>query len=269
MFTIFWRTIRDRKWSIIIYTLMSVLFTWMYVGMFPSFSGKVEEFNKLLEAYPESMMKALGIEEASLMFSSIERFLAVENFSMIWPIMAIAFLVAWGGSQIAGEIEKGTIEMLISQPISRLKLFFAKYFSGVFALLIFTFVSIYCVIPLAKLYDVSYQAKGYLYLSIISFLFGLAVYSISIFFSTVFSEKGKAYFLSAGMMVLMYVAQIVANLKESLANFKYATFFYYYDYNQALFNFQIDGLSILVFLGVSIFFTTLAAFWFSRRDIAI
>lgn len=269
MWALFTKTIKDRKWNIIIYTLVAILTVWMYIGMFPSFSSKADEFKQLMNAYPESMMKAFGVEDSALIFSSIEHFLAMENFSMLWPIMLIALLVAWGGSAIAGEVEKGTIETLLSQPLSRAKIFFSKYFSGVTALIVFTFLSIFSVIPLAKLYDVDLQINSYYYISALGFMFGLAIYSISMFFSAVFSEKGRAYFLGAGIMVIMYFLQIISSLKESLADLKYATFFYYFDFNKALFDHQISNLSIEVFLGVSILFTALAVLIFSKRDITV
>lgn len=269
MWSLFTKTIKDRKWNIIIYSLVAILTVWMYVGMFPTFSDKAEQFNQMLEAYPESFMKAFGVEDTALIFSDIEHFLAMENYSMFWPIIVICLLVSWAGSAIAGEVEKGTIETLLSQPISRVKIFFAKYLSGLTAIAIFIIISIYCVIPLTKIYDVSVQTNSYHYMAALALMFSLAIYSVCMFFSTIFNEKGRVYFFGAGMMVVMYFLQIITSLKESLANLKYATFFYYFDYNKALFEHQISDLSILVLLGTTVVFTTLAAIVFSKRDITV
>lgn len=269
MWSIFVRTIRDRKWNILIYSLVAILTVWMYISMFPSFSSKADEFKQLMNAYPESMMKAFGVKDSAMIFSSIENFLAMENFSLLWPVMLIAFLVSWAGSAIAGEMEKGTIEILLAQPVSRLKIFFSKYFSGFTALLIFTALSIYSIIPLARLYDVNFQFQSYFLISILGFLLGLAIFSVSMFFSAVFNEKGRVYFLGAGMMVAMYFLQIISNLKESLANLKYATFFYYFDFNKALFDYKIDNLTLIVFIGTTVLFTSLAALIFSRKNISV
>lgn len=269
MWSLFTKTIKDRKWGLFTYCIVAILTVWMYVGMFPSFSDKAEQFNQMISAYPESLMKAFGVQDTAMIFSSIEHFLAMENFSMFWPIIVISLLVSWAGSAIAGEIEKGTVETLLSQPISRTKIFFAKYLSGLTALAIFTVISIYSVIPLTKIYNVNVQINSYHYMAALAFMFGIAIYSISMFFSTVFSEKGRVYFFGAGMMVIMYFLQIVSSLKESLADLKYATFFYYFDFNKALFDHQINHQSIIIFLGISILFTSLATIIFSKRDIAV
>jgi ABC-type transport system involved in multi-copper enzyme maturation permease subunit len=88
-------------------------------------------------------------------------------------------------------------------------------------------------------------------------------------FSAFFSERSKPYMFSGGILVLMYVANIVANLKDQLKNFKYLSFFHYYDQNQALIHNTIETNSIIVFAGVAVFCTVIGAIYFSKRDIAV
>lgn len=269
MFSIAWRTIKDRKVSLIIYCLAGLLFLWMYIGLFPTFADKAGEFDKLLEVYPPELMEAFGISEETQIFGSIENFLATEQYSFVWPIMVIALAVAIAGSSISGEIEAGTIETLLAQPISRVKIFFGKYFAGVFNLAVFSIVSTLGAIPLIAAYNIDYQTKGYFMILLLGFLFGLAVMSITFLFSVIFSSKGKAYFVPVGVLILMYVLKIVASLKESLEDLKYFSFFHYFDSFKAISQSQIDNLAYWVFGGVVIVFTITAVIWFSKRDIAI
>jgi len=267
MFTIFWRTIKDRKISLIIYCLAAVLFLWMYVAMFPSIQGQSEAFTKAYESFPEAFYEAFGIEELNI--STIENFLAIEHFSMIWPIMAIIMLMAIGGTGIAGEIERGTAEILLSRPVSRLKLFFARYSVGLFSLLVFTIVSIFAIVPLAELHNVDYILENFVSVAIISFLFGWAVLSVAMLFSVFFSERSRVYMVSGGILLVMYVLSIVAALRENLNNLRYLSFFHYYNYNDALIRHTIDSTDVFVFIGVIVVCTVIAAIWFKKRDIAV
>lgn len=90
MFTIFWQTIKDKKITSIIYCLAGILMLWMYVVFFPTIAEQAEKFNELIKTYPESFLKAFGIEEFS--FDTLEKFLAVEQFSIIWPLLVILCL---------------------------------------------------------------------------------------------------------------------------------------------------------------------------------
>lgn len=268
MLALFWRTIRDKKYSILAYCLAGVLLLWMYIALFPSIREQAQQLQELVKSYPESLLKAFDIKSPELSFAKLENFLSVEQFSFVWPIMLIALTVSWAGSSIAGEIEKGVIEILLSQPLSRLKIFLAKYLSGISALVLFVLISIFSAIPLACLYNIEVQTQNYTKIAIIGFLFGWSIFSLATFFSSLFSEKGKVYFVSISVVVTMYVANIVSSLKDSWERLKYLSFFHYYNPSQALINNQIDQLAVWVFLGVAIVFTALAIIVFSKRDIA-
>jgi hypothetical protein len=82
------------------------------------------------------------------------------------------------------------------------------------------------------------------------------------FFSSLFSEKGRANFIPAGILVLMYVLNIVAGLKDNLKNLKYFSFFYYYNPGKFLVYGEVDNRAWWVFLGTFLVATILAAIWF-------
>lgn len=267
MFTIFWRTIKDKKIFISIYCIAAVLMMFMYVAMYPSIQEESESFNELFQNYPEEFMKAFNIETIS--FDKLENFLSIENYSIVWPLMAMFMMVSLAGYSISKEIEKGTAEILLAKPVSRLKIYFSRYLTGVIILLFFTVVSVFSAIPLAEIYNIEYAFDHHVKIFILSFLLGWAVFSVSLMFSSMFSEKGRTYALSGGVLLLMYVLNLIASLKEDLENLRYVSFFYYYDFNKAMIENSIDNLSIYVFVGVIVICTVVGAIWFNKRDIAV
>jgi len=267
MLKIFWRTVKDRKLSLPVYSLAALLFMWMYVALFPSMQQQSETFQKAFQSMPEAFFKAFGIE--SLGFSTIEQFLAIEHFSIIWPIMAIIMLLAIAGSGLAGEVELGTVELLLSRPVSRLKVFTARYLVGLFSLFVFTVISVFAIIPLSAIYGIDYNPGNFVLVAAISFLFGWAVFSIAILFSAIFSERSRVYMISGGIVLVMYVFNIVASLSENLEWLKFMSFFYYYDYNSALIRGTLNNTNVLLFVIVAFVFTFAAAWRFGRRDIAV
>lgn len=267
MISIILRTLRDRKISILIYVLFAVLLLWLYVSMFPGLQKSSEEFTKLFETYPEGFVKAFNIDTVS--FSVIENFLAVEYYSLMWPILVMFMLISLAGNGLAGEIERGTMEILLSRPLSRIKVFFARYLSGATLLAVFTLVTSYGVIPLAKLYNVAYQLPNYLSVSVISFLFGLAVFSVAMMFSAMVSERSRAYMITGGILVVMYVLNLVATFKESLDWLKFISFFHYDSSYDAISQNILSGRNILVFGAAIVICTAIGAVVFTKRDIAV
>ncbi|MBM2820889.1 MAG: hypothetical protein HW405_649 [Candidatus Berkelbacteria bacterium] len=265
MLTIFWRTIKDRRNVLIIYVLVSVGVLWMYIGLFPSFKEQATNLEQLIKNYPEGFLKAFNFDIKS--FTTIEGFLATEQFSFMWPMLTLFMLIGYAGYALTGEVEKGTIELMLSQPFSRAKLFFAKYLAGLKMFSIYVIFSVLAAVPLCLAYNVSFHSKNFLTMTVLAFIFGLAVYSIAMFFSSIFSDKGKVFFTSGGILVVMYILNILASIKDSLSNLKYASFFYYFNPSKALVYNQIDHWSYLVFLLTALIFTILGVIIFSRRDV--
>jgi len=264
MWEIFWRSIKERAIPLSIYCLSGILLIWMYVSFFPSIQKQAADFEKVFAHYPQAMLEAFDIEPKSL--TTIEGFLGGEQFSFVWPLMLILLMVGYAGSALAQEIEKGTMETLLSLPISRLKVFLARYLAGVVLLFLFVALTVLLAIPLISVYHFEFQPLGFYMIFILGFLFGLAIYSLAIFFSSIFSDKGKVNFAMGALLVLMYVLKLIAALKEGLSSLQYFSFFYYFDHNKTLLYHKIDPLAYLVFLGTAALSTLLALIWFAKRD---
>ncbi len=266
MWQIFLRTLKDRRTLLVIYCVASITLLWMYIAFFPGFKEQSSSIEQLMKSYPESMMKAFNVDIKS--FTTVEGFISTEQFSFVWPLLLMFMMIGYAGFSLAGEIEKGTIEILLSQPVSRLKIFLGRYLAGFVMLILFTIFSIFAAIPICQAYNIDFSAHNFMTLALLGFMFGLSIYSIGMFFSSIFSDKGKVFFLSGGLLVVMYVLNILSAIKESLMDLKYASFFYYFNPQKALVYNQIDNWSYFVFIGVAVILTVLGAIWFSRRDIA-
>jgi len=159
MLTIFLSTIKDRKISLAIYCLAGVALLWVYVMLFPSVQAQAEVFSELMKNYPEGLLRAFGIEDGFTL-STLESFLAVRHFNFIWPILVIFLLVPLAAGGIAGEVERGTSEIMLARPVSRKNIFLGRYLAGVFTLIVFAVFSIFSVVPLAEFHGIDYAMSG-------------------------------------------------------------------------------------------------------------
>jgi ABC-2 type transport system permease protein len=266
MLAIFLSTIKDRKISLAIYSATGVGLLWIYVLLFPSIQAQAEGFGELMKNYPEGFLKAFGIEDG-LILSTLEGFLALEQFSLVWPIIVIFLLVSLAAAGIAGEVEKGTSEIILARPVSRRNVFVGRYLAGAVILSVFTVFSVFGIVPLAELNSIDYVLKSYVIMAITGFLFGIAVFSIAMLFSAISSERGRVYMATGGILIVMYVLNLVSALKDDLGNLRYLSFFHYYDPTQALVHSSISGGAILVFIVISVACAVAGAVLFSKRDI--
>jgi ABC-2 type transport system permease protein len=263
------RMLLDKKNALFAYSVAIFLFIGLYLALFPAIQDQSEQLSQLLESYPDAFFKAFGLEKADLTFEFVESYLSSEVFSFLWPILVVIFAASLANYSVVTEIAKGTIELTLAQPISRIKIFFARYLAGVISLAIFTAVTIFSIVPLAAIYNIEYRIENFLKMGYVSGLFALAVFSLGMLFSSIFSEKGKASFAVGGTVILMYVLNVVSALKENLESLQYFSFFHYYSPSAVLNRGEIIDYTLWVFVGVTVLAISLGAFIFNRRDVAV
>jgi ABC-2 type transport system permease protein len=268
MISIIWTTIKERKWSVVIYSAISALFLLLYVALFPSLQSQTQALTEVLKTMPEGLLKALGSSPSQLSNFTIEALLGSKQFSMFFQLFAAILAFGIAASDLSGEVENGTIEYLLSQPVSRLKLYFARFISGLILLTIFVAASTLLVMPMAAAFHVAYVPHIYWQLFFDALLFTMALYSFAYFLSALFSNKGRVIGIATGVFAIMYGVFIVSALKKNLDKIKYASLFHYFP-GEILNGGGIDKLGVWIFLAIIIVFTTLGAIIFKNRDIAI
>ncbi len=267
IFATIYKELRQRRWAILSYCLIALGFVWMYMAIFPSFQEESAKFNELLEAYPKALLEAFNIKDLS--FSTIEGYISAEHFSFVWPIMVILLMLSIAGQAIAGEIERGTMAIALSMPISRLKIFVSKYLAGIAVLFVFCAFSILSLLPLASLIGLDINTQNVWLVMLISFLFGWVVFSAGLMVSSFASERSKVYFTLGGGLLVMYVINIVSGLIEAAEKLQYASIFYYYAPSDALVKGEVDSLAIVIMASTAIVCTAIGAIAFTRRDISV
>lgn len=265
MFAIFWRTILDRKVTLLAFLAFGISMMWMYVYFYPSVQATSTQVSDLVKALPSELSKAFGLDPRS--FTTFEGYVAGKQFSLVWPMLMVMLVSGMAANYIAGDIEKGTMELVLSQPISRFKVIISRIISGIFVCFLFAALTVLSVIPFASIYGISIPESHFWLTSAIGFCFGVAVFGLSMLASSFLSEKGKALFLAIGVLLAMYVINIVALLKASLENIKYASYFYYFDYTGMLLDGKIGKLSIWVLSLSFLAFAACGTIWFTKRDI--
>jgi ABC-2 type transport system permease protein len=253
--------------SLLVYCLAALSLIWMYILLLPSMQDMAESFMKMLEGYPEAFLSMFPISEAS--FVSVENFLAMEYYSFMVPILIIVLTAGIAGSAISGEIEKGTAEILLAQPVSRSQIYLGQVTFGAFAVLLFSLFSTLAVIPIAGIYDVNYSTGNFFSMFLVCVLFGIMVLCLSMFFSALFSEKSRVSMSVGSIFVAMYVLYVTSTLAPKLEDIKYFSFFHYYDYESAVIYNNVSWQNTCVLLAASIIFGLAGMYLFRKRDIAI
>ncbi len=267
MKTLIAKELRERRTSLIVYSLVGIGCVWLYVSIFPSLQGQAKELSKAYASMPKEVLKAFGAEGTGL--NTVESLLATKQFGLVWPILAILIMLNRSANYLAGEIENGTLGTLLTQPLSRSRIYLAKYLSGVYTLLIFVICSVLINIPIISAYKLDFSVSYELLFAIVCTLFGLAVLGVGMLVSALATERSKVYGMIGGGIMIMFILNLVSGLKPALDNLKYGSIFYYYNANDIIVNHHINQVSIALFAGIAITGFIAGLIAFNRRDIRI
>lgn len=100
-------------------------FALFYVVLYPTFSEGIDDIDQLLEAYPDPVSKAFGVQT----LASMEGFLASELYTFVWLLLVGLYFGYSGASLIAADVERERMELLLALPVSRARIILEKALS--------------------------------------------------------------------------------------------------------------------------------------------
>ena len=251
-------TLRLQRRSALIWGLALGLYSAAIVATFPTF-GAAEQMDQLVQMYPEGMREAFNIED----MGTPEGFLDSQVFSLAPLALAFFPILACAGA-IAGAEERGTLDVLLGNPLPRWQLV-----AGTFLATALSLVAIVAVVGLltygtAALFDVDLPllttAEAVLNLWPVCLFFG----GLALLCSALFHRRSLAVALPASALFAAYLADVLGEVSDDLEDLRPASVFYYY--GTAI----RDGIDWSNFAGLTLaalLLALLAAFAFSRRDI--
>lgn len=252
------RGLLDRRRSLLVWAA-SIGFTGVFFMLvWPSIDHAIDQ---ALDSYPDSVKQAFGITT----LDTAEQYLNAELFSLILPFALAIFALRAVAAAITGAQERGHLDVLLSAPISRRQLV-AATFAAIAVELAVILAAAWALTYAGSLaagadLDAGLAAAGF------ANVWPLAIFSAGVaMLVTGFSQHaGVVTGVAAGVVVAMYVLDLLGRLSDSVEPFRRLSAFHYYG------TAAVDGIDPLAFVGLTAAGLTLAAAGtalFDRRDIA-
>jgi ABC-type transport system involved in multi-copper enzyme maturation permease subunit len=183
--------------------------------------------------------------------------------------MIILLMVSYGTFAISKEIETRTMGFLLSQPISRMKLYLSRYIAGVIGLIFFILMSETITWPLVRLFGDSVYWSDIFKVGLLGFMLGLFVLGLTMMISSFTSESSKTTTYAGGILIIMYVLFLISSLESKLRNLKYLSLFHYYDPANIIGSDRIGSSVIISLLVFSLVTCVIGLLRFVNRDVAV
>lgn len=252
------RGLLDRRRALLVWAASVGLTGAFFMLVWPSIDDAV---GQALESYPDSLKEAFGITT----LASAEQYLNAELFSLILPFALAIFALRTVAASIDGAQERGHLDVLLSAPVSRRQLV-AATFGAVAVELAVILAAAWAVTCLGSVVagaglDAGLAAAGY------ANVWPLAIFAagIAMLVTGASQHPGAVTGVAAGVLVAMYVLDLLGRLSDSVEPFRWLSAFRYYG------SAAVDGIDPLAFAGLTLAGLLLVAagtVLFERRDLA-
>ncbi len=256
------QTIKDNFKITLIVTLLFMGMAAMYAGMYPTFK---ESLLELTEGFSDSFGWLSGVED----MASYVGFLNVEMYQIFW-LLILAILIGFiAASTISKEVEGKTIDLLLSNPVSRKQIIFEKYIAMIPMILIINFATFIAVYATTIAIDEEINL-GYLFMThVVSIPYFLAVLGIGFVISVIVDEKMKASIVMVAIIVGMYIFESISLMASDYEALGLLSITHYFNPYDILKFGEIDVVGVVVLIVVTVECLLFSMLYFDWKDINV
>ncbi len=196
------------------------------VAVYPSIRDN-PALDQLTEDYPEAL-KAFVAFGGEFDYTSGAGYLGSELYSFMIPLLLLVAAVGAGARAIAGEEERGTLELLLANPVSRSRIVLEKLAALVFELVVLGLVLWIALLVGVRLVDMEISAVNLGAATALAVALALLFGCVALLVGSASGHRGRAIGIASAGAVAAYFLTSLAPLVDALEPFQKLSPYYYY-----------------------------------------
>ncbi len=262
--SVFTKSLRDLRRSLMWWSVGLAGVVAMMTAVYPSIRDD-PALNDLIQNYPEAL-KAFIAFGGSVDYVSGAGYLGSELFSFMIPLLFVIAAVANGAGAIAGEEERGTLELLLSQPVTRRRVAGAKFLATVTEITLLVAVLWLALLIGVTASGMDVSGWNLLAASLTAGALALAFGAVAFLVGAATGRKGLAIGVSAAAAVAAYLVNALAVLVSALEPLQKMSPFYHYAVGDPLRQ-GVAPSHLLFLVAVAAVAAVVGIVAFDRRDL--
>lgn len=256
--------LRDRRRSLLLWAIAIGAVATLYTSFFPMMGQDAAAIEPFMENMPEGLIDALGMDR----IGSAAGYLQSTVFGLLGPALLLVFAIGSGARTLAGAEEDGTLELELTHPVSRSRIYLERLAGlavGVLALAATVFVVVAVLVSVLDMdLGVDRIAAGAASL----LLLGLAHGTLALATGASTGRRGVAVATAAAVAVAAFLANAIGPLVDGLGWLSAVSPWTWYLGGDPLFDgFDWGGLALLAALTV---LAGMVGLWrYRERDLGV
>ena len=258
-----------RGWAGLL-SLLVLIALFMFVNPLVADSlGGPEGIESLLDRLPPALQALARTQPEFIAVSGLGGYLAVAFTHPVYVAIAAVALVGFAARSLAGEMERGTIQLALSRPVSRARVYLARVLGLLaIALLLSAAGPIGMLIGLAVASPAGdFDERHFVPTAVATLLLFWAIGGLTLLGSAAADTAGRCVAWATTGLVLFYFVDYLAELWDVLDPIEPLSIFDYFDPAQALVHGTLRALDVAVLLAVGCAGVVAGLVVFIRRDL--
>lgn len=260
------KALRDQRRSLLAWACGFVLLVAMYAAVYPSVRDN-PDYTRMINELPESY-RALIIAGTGGDVTSPAGYLNTELLSLMGPLMMLVYAIGSGANAVAGEEDRGTLELLLAHPVSRTRVVLDKLAALAAGVALLTVVLWLAVWVGGRAAGMAIGAGDTAAAMVSLGLLGVEFGALALALGCLTGRPGLAKAVAGLVAVAAYLVHSLAPLVDWLEPLrKLSPFYSYIGHDPLLHGFAVGAAGVLALSGLALAGLAVAAF--RRRDVLV
>lgn len=256
------KTARDHWRSYLIWTLGLLAMVGVQLSVYPTVRSSAAGLSTFLDNYPEALKQIFRMED----YTSGAGFLSTELFSMMLPLIFISIGASWGANASAQEEERRTADILLTLPISRVRILTIKIVTAAVAQVLLATVTVLSLVIGIRFVDLSLGTSKIIAGALTGALLGILFNAVATFMGAAWGKRSIALGGAVGLAIAGFLFFSLAPLVDTFERITPINPFQWTLGSRPLFDGVDVGYTCLS-LAISLVLYGASLFVFKRRDI--
>jgi ABC-2 type transport system permease protein len=260
---IFLHELRAYSKSTMIWTISLIIMVVLFLSIFPTFAKDAEEYQKLLEGYPEAVRKAIGLE-----LNTVFTILGFYSYSFLYITLCGAIqAMNLGTSIVSKETREKTADFLLTKPVTRSNILTSKLLAALTSLMITNIVFIIASNVMASQVSTeAYSSKGLFLISFSLFLIQLIFLALGLIISVIVRKIRSVLTVSLSTVFTFFIISMLSSASGDGAK-RYLSPFEYFDTAYIIKHLRYETSFFAVGMGIIVVAVMASYYVYTKKDI--
>lgn len=186
----------------------------LIAAVYPILLANTAQIQDYMKLFPKELMAAFGMSGS---LADPGTFFTTYIGSFLWPVVAAIGAIVLATRPAAADAERGWSDLPLGTPLTRGTYLGAAILGQLVILAVLAFVTVGGVLAVGALVGAGFDATRFLAAGAVLWLFACAMAGVTSLVAVITLSRGVAASVTAGILIAMYLLNIVAQVQPAFA----------------------------------------------------